>query len=1111
MKNLRYCVIIVVCLVAVCLFFGLSPFAYAAPTNPNLFVSAENSMFDNHFAGSMVIEVVIIDNTINETGEGNGEPDVSFNGKSLRMVQATDGNWYAYFANVGKAKIADQISFTGGVPGQGLDFGVFCDRGTDASVLGIDFSETDGVAIPSSSGITGFTNGESSFSECVGALDNNRDNLNNIVRHPKSINTNGNVLSGQIGLNPNAWPMVQLFSFRNVVITYNPGGPSQTVNLEYDEIQNIVTELDRDVYPSNSEVFVTISDIQLNQDPTDEDSWTFSVGNTAGDTGTFYQAFDENGINSANGGTGLVNLVPHLAALGFDENGSFDMSLDSIIQLDSNGNQPTTSISDGTRTYSDIVTFIESQPNTGIFVTYDNSDNSVIKIVDNVKRGLADFITYNDDSISILSGFSTASISTGLDQAVTLSDSSTWSAGTEIPISITDFDQNLNTGSRDSLDLYTSSDILPTIVINNPVTLEFSSDVMFYEFSTIDVLSSDGIFVPSTIFDKNSVRLLLETESIQNTNFEKISINLGIPATRLHQILIDNSDNIGTNWLNYDLRSFGRQLELDGDNIGDTSISLYFGDLADEDPITIVDSGDLSQLQGLIRIDNDAVSSIMSKSGTVFAVINFDYSDDSITVVGRVFDETDRQPIVLDIFSFGIKNGQDINNAIYRFELEESLDNSGIFEGTFEYAIANQLNIATSDLFENIRPIDDQIKFVVTNRLLDEEGITISYSDISNVGNTIPTATKSPILTNSGTVSTDASSYGFGRPVTIILNDPDLNLKNDRIDIYLVIDDPDSENVDTVGNLNGASLLEVKIKGTRYQRCTVDGTEHGGLAATGFTLVETSSSSGIFEGVFKMPSRICNEKGTDLIYTSGGNIDVKYFDFRDSLGQQNTVTLSRQKTLSSTSPPITPTPQSPPPPTPSPPSLDQQPPQLNFDMFNIPKYSDTTEVILTGSINGHKRGVPVAIILIGPDNTQNDFAVYPTSSGSYRTVFLIDSDFVVGQYNIRVLYQDVKIGSTSFDLVAGNQISSAIQTQIQNWSTGVGSDASFRDSIRSLAKQKIIDVSPSNDSIPSSSFSNDMIPSWVKNTSKWWSDGIISDDEYLLAIEFLVKKGIIRI
>ncbi len=114
-----------------------------ATSNPNLSVSAENSQFNNYFSGSMVIEVVVNNPSLKDTGVGQGEPDVTINGKSLRMVQATDGNYYAYFANVGKAKAADS---TVGLAGKGLDFGVFCSRDTSSSVFGISLSETDGFA-----------------------------------------------------------------------------------------------------------------------------------------------------------------------------------------------------------------------------------------------------------------------------------------------------------------------------------------------------------------------------------------------------------------------------------------------------------------------------------------------------------------------------------------------------------------------------------------------------------------------------------------------------------------------------------------------------------------------------------------------------------------------------------------------------------------------------------------------------------------------------------------------------------------------------------------------------------------------------------------------------
>ena len=125
---------------------------HAYSDHPDLFVSAENSLFENHFSGSMVIEVIVRDSNISPLDQQQGEPTVTLNGSPLRMVQGSSGAWYAFFANVDKAKQADQISSTG-TAGQNLDFGVFCDRSTDPSVLGVSFSQTDGVAIPNN-GIT---------------------------------------------------------------------------------------------------------------------------------------------------------------------------------------------------------------------------------------------------------------------------------------------------------------------------------------------------------------------------------------------------------------------------------------------------------------------------------------------------------------------------------------------------------------------------------------------------------------------------------------------------------------------------------------------------------------------------------------------------------------------------------------------------------------------------------------------------------------------------------------------------------------------------------------------------------------------------------------------
>ena len=79
---------------------GTVPQAHAqVASHPNLFVSAENSQYNNYFAGPQVVQVVVSDPNINRLDLHYGEPVVTVNGKRLRMAQATDGNWYGYFAD----------------------------------------------------------------------------------------------------------------------------------------------------------------------------------------------------------------------------------------------------------------------------------------------------------------------------------------------------------------------------------------------------------------------------------------------------------------------------------------------------------------------------------------------------------------------------------------------------------------------------------------------------------------------------------------------------------------------------------------------------------------------------------------------------------------------------------------------------------------------------------------------------------------------------------------------------------------------------------------------------------------------------------------------------
>jgi hypothetical protein len=952
--------------------FLLVPFlAPVHAANPNLFVSAENSYYNNHFAGSMVVEVVINDPNISDTDEGKGEPDVTLNGKNIRMVQATDGKWYAYFANLEKAKIADQ---TVGSAGKGLDFGEFCSK--DTVVFGPSFSESDGIAIPKT-GSTGATNGNSGFSTCTTVPAGST--VNNVVRHSKSINTNSAIPTGQIGLNSAVWPIIQLYSFNNnVVIQYNAAGGTQTVTLQYDEIPNITTTLDRAKYPPNSQVFVTIKDMQLNQDPTARDSWSFNVGSSQT---VFYAAFTENGANAANGGTGLVNLLSQLSNLGFDNNGKISMSLGSVAQLQTNSHQPTTTTSDGS---TQVITFVESQPNSGTFENFDFSDVSTLNITSTAPRGQSASIEYNQKSYSIVSGLGDANISLSTNKPV---------SGQKVTVTVNDADQNLNSGSKDKLDVFRSTAIIPTLTIGSPATLQNAGSVKIYATSATAL--SGGTSVTSSVPDTASDRLVLDTRSstgITNQSFEKISVNTGLSASTLQNLLIRlNSGDQGTNWVNYDFRSIKNQLGIT--DFSDTTIQLFFG-LTDTTPVTVVSSANMTGAQGFVQLPNAAVDSIAAKSGTAFLVVNFDSSSPDVAAQGSVSSETDTQPIVFDLFSFGRKNNVDVANGIYRFELQETSSTSGIFTGTMEYVIANQLNQFDANTINTLRPIDDDVKFFVNQRLIDEQGINLAYSDVAQTGTTTGVSAKTDIKTHTGSVSLTNNVFRFGHPVTVVLVDPDLNLKHDTVEIYSVIDDSTSENVDTVGNTSGGILLEVLIKDIRYKRCTVSGVATGGLGASGFSLVETGQNTGRFEGVFKMPSKICNKDGTALISSAGGTVDLKYHDFRDSSGQSNTFSLTKNPTKTKLA-------------TPSSAKLDSK-------SYTLPNSGKTTDVTLTGKVQNYKTGTKIKFSLQTPDGKSSTLYAFATKTGNYKAIITLKPNSPTGQYSVDIEYQKNYIGKVTF-------------------------------------------------------------------------------------------------
>ena len=83
-----------------------------------------------------------------------------------------------------------------------------------------------------------------------------------------------------------------------------------------------------------------------------------------------------------------------------------------------------------------------------------------------------------------------------------------------------------------------------------------------------------------------------------------------------------------------------------------------------------------------------------------------------------------------------------------------------------------------------------------------------------------------------------------------------------------------------------------------------------------------------------------------------------------------------------------------------------------------------------------------------------------------------------------------------------------IRNNAKWWSEGTIGDSDFVSGIQYLIKENILKIPPTSQG--TSSGSNE-IPSWIKNNAGWWADGMISDDDFVKGIQYMITNGIISI
>ena len=251
-----------------------------------------------------------------------------------------------------------------------------------------------------------------------------------------------------------------------------------------------------------------------------------------------------------------------------------------------------------------------------------------------------------------------------------------------------------------------------------------------------------------------------------------------------------------------------------------------------------------------------------------------------------------------------------------------------------------------------------------------------------------------------------------------------------------------------------------------------------------------------------------------------------------------------------------PTPKLPtPPPIPKPipkfvpPKIPTQPFEridITSSKIEVEKYS--TEMIkIIGDISKEEflKGHDVYLTLKKPDGSTETLKITPTRKGHFETTLVFDNDSMRGFYEVWAIYLEQRDRNMDivFEVVtAGKQTTTTtleayrqdsapkeieksttvesesideeqtipdwVRTNAEWWGTDVISDDEFISAIQYMIKENILKIPPTEQG--TSSGSNE-IPAWIKNNALWWADGLIDDDSFIQGIQYMVEIGIIQV
>jgi len=186
------------------------------------------------------------------------------------------------------------------------------------------------------------------------------------------------------------------------------------------------------------------------------------------------------------------------------------------------------------------------------------------------------------------------------------------------------------------------------------------------------------------------------------------------------------------------------------------------------------------------------------------------------------------------------------------------------------------------------------------------------------------------------------------------------------------------------------------------------------------------------------------------------------------------------------------------------------------------------------TINGQgAESYSISIIIFSPSGEEiTEISTFKTGAGVFSTIWIIPSGIEKGMYTIEVR-DSTQTAQATFTLgklevkpqPEQSESKVTIPDWIHNnakwWSEGQIEDSDFVSGIQFMIKENIMVIPGLQEDAQKMELKDEKramglerdknVPDWVRNNAGWWADGLISDDDFVSGIKYLVEQGIIRV